>query len=98
MAFTVGDYHDLIQLLSAHPEWREELRRTLLADDFLALPAIMRELAGAQKCTEARLEQLILAQEKTEEALRLITNRQNKVLGDILEDKYTRRAYSIFWP
>lgn len=117
MAFTVKDFQDLIQLLSERPDWREELRRTLLSDDFLALPGLVRELAEAQKRTEerltrleqvvaelaeaqkrteARLEHLIVSQEKTEQALRLIANRQNKVLGDILEDKYARRAYSYF--
>lgn len=58
MSFTVRDYYDLLQLLAEHPEWREQLRRALLSDDFLALPQIVRELAEAQKRTEERLEAL----------------------------------------
>ena len=45
MMFTVRDYQDLLSLLNAHPEWREELRRAILSDDFLALPRIVRQLA-----------------------------------------------------
>jgi hypothetical protein len=58
MAFTVRDYQDMVRLLDQHPEWQAELRRLLLADDFLALPAIVRDLAEAQRGTEQRLEQL----------------------------------------
>ncbi len=58
MAFLVQDYHDLVQLLADHPEWRTELRRLLLSDEVLALPAIVRELAEAQRRTEASLAQL----------------------------------------
>jgi len=38
MAFTVTDFADLIQLLNAHPEWRAELRRQILDEEFLKLP------------------------------------------------------------
>ncbi|MFN3309229.1 MAG: hypothetical protein ACK44E_08485 [Anaerolineales bacterium] len=69
MAFTVREYRDLLQLLNEHPEWREELRRTLLSDDFLALPQIVRELAEAQKRTEQRVEELVETQRKSEERL-----------------------------
>ncbi len=58
MAFTISDYDDLVRLLEEHPEWRTDLRRLLLADDILELPRIVRELAEAQKRTEARLESL----------------------------------------
>lgn len=93
MAFTVRDYHDLIQLLSEHPEWREELRRTLLTDDFLALPGIVRELAEAQKRTEERLtrlenvvEELAEAQKRTQERLDALVDAQartERILGDL---------------
>lgn len=38
MAFTVRDFHDLVKLLSEHPEWREELRALLLSLELLSLP------------------------------------------------------------
>jgi hypothetical protein len=39
MSFTIDDFPDLLRLLEAHPEWRAELRRVLLGDEILALPA-----------------------------------------------------------
>jgi predicted RNase H-like nuclease (RuvC/YqgF family) len=82
MVFTVRDYQDLLRLLNAHPEWREELRRAILSDDFLALPQIVRELAAAQKRTEERLdalaqrvEELAAAQKRTEERLEALAQR-----------------------
>ncbi len=76
MAFTVEDYQDLVQLLMENPQWQVELRHLLLADDFLALPAIVRDLAESQQRAEARmgrLEQVVLelaeAQKRTEERL-----------------------------
>jgi hypothetical protein len=55
MAFTVRDYHDLVQLLTEHPEWQWELRRLLIDEDLKALPGIVRDLAEAQRRAEERL-------------------------------------------
>ena len=38
MPFTTDDFHDLVRLVEAHPEWRAELRRLVLTDELLALP------------------------------------------------------------
>jgi len=38
MPFTADEFHDLIRLVEAHPEWRAELRRLVLTDELLALP------------------------------------------------------------
>ncbi len=75
MAFTVHDYQDLLQLLNAHPEWREELRRAVLQDDFLALPRVVRELAESQKRTDQQLQALTEAQQRTEQRLDDLTVR-----------------------
>lgn len=56
MSFTVEDFHDLIELLAQHPEWRAELRRHVLSDELLELPALVRQLTEAQTRAEARLE------------------------------------------
>jgi hypothetical protein len=58
MAFTIEDYHDLVQLLTEHPEWRPELRRLVLTDELLELPELVRELTRAQQKTEERLARL----------------------------------------
>jgi chaperonin cofactor prefoldin len=69
MAFTVEDFADLTRLLQARPEWRTEMRRLVLTDEILELPAIVRDLADAQRRTEARVEELAEAQRRTEERL-----------------------------
>ncbi len=78
MAFTVKEYRDLLQLLSQHPEWREELRRALLNEDFLALPHVVRELAEAQRRTEQRLEELAEAQRRTEQRVEELAEAQRR--------------------
>ena len=67
--FTPEDYLNLSRLLLEHPELRADLRRLVLSEEILELPAIVRELAAAQQRTEARLEELAAAQRGTEERL-----------------------------
>ncbi|MBI2911230.1 MAG: hypothetical protein HYY05_03745 [Chloroflexi bacterium] len=76
MAFTVADFPDLLRLLEEHPEWRAELRRHVLTDELLELPALVRQLAEAQARTEEglagltiRVEALAEAQARTEQRL-----------------------------
>ncbi len=80
MAFTIQDYHDLVQLLVEHPTWKAELRGLLLSDELLALPGVVKELAEAQRRTEERLDVLTEsvkglaeAQRRTEERLDALT-------------------------
>lgn len=67
---TVNDLHDLVRLLTQHPEWQAELRRLLLTDELLELPAIVRQLVEAQRRTEEQVARLTEAQQRTEEAQR----------------------------
>lgn len=86
MAFTFSDFNDLKQLLAANPELRVELRNYLLDEDFRTLPAIVRELAEAQRRTEQRLEvltervnELAEAQRRTEQRLDVLTERVSEL-------------------
>ncbi len=63
MSFTVEDFRDLLGILQQRPEWRTELRRWMLSEDFLALPEAVRELAEAQRRTEERIGQLVQVQD-----------------------------------
>lgn len=45
MAFTVRDFHDLVEILEEQPAWRAELRRLVLTDEILGLPQALRDLA-----------------------------------------------------
>ena len=69
MSFTVEDFHDLIELLGQHPEWRAELRRHVLSDELLELPSLVRQLVEAQVRTETRLRELADAQARAEARL-----------------------------
>ncbi len=67
MPFTVADFQDLLRLLEQHPEWKSALRAALLGDELLQLPALVRELAEAQRRTEEELRRLAEAQSHTGE-------------------------------
>jgi polyhydroxyalkanoate synthesis regulator phasin len=97
MPFTVEDFTDLIRLLRERPEWQAELRRLVLPEELLPLPALVRdlaqkvgELAEAQRRTEerqARAEEQIAAlaeaQRQTEAELRELARLQAAMLKDI---------------
>ena len=44
MPFTVEDFHDLVQLLEERPQWRAEMRRLVMSDEYLAIPEQIAEL------------------------------------------------------
>ena len=106
MAFTVDDFHDLVRLLEAHPDWKQDLRRLVLTDELLSLPGIVRDLAAAQQETVARLTELAAAQQRTEEQLAALTarvdelaaaqqrteGRLGRLVGDVLEERFRHRA------
>ena len=110
MAFTVSDFRDLVSLLEAHPEWRDELRRLVLTEEVLGLPAAIRALAEAQRRTEARVEELAEAQRRTEVAVRDLADTQrvmrndqrvmrsdlDALRGQALETKYRDHASGFF--
>jgi outer membrane murein-binding lipoprotein Lpp len=58
MAFTVSDFQDLLHVLDEHPEWRAELRRRLLGDDLLELPALIAQQAEQLATLTARVDQI----------------------------------------
>ena len=65
MAFSVQEFQDLVRLLEQRPEWRDQLRRLVLTEELLDLPAVVRELAEqvrglvqAQARTQAEVGEL----------------------------------------
>jgi hypothetical protein len=100
MSFSVDDFQDLLRLLDEHPEWRAELRRQVLTEELLALPAEVRELAARSDERLARIEaiverlanrvdDLVIAQQRTE-------TRLGRAEGLVLETKYARRGAAFF--
>jgi len=92
MAFTVKDLHDMIRILEEHPEWRTELRRLLLTDQLLELPALVHALAEAQQRTEQqvqalakRIEELVEAQRRTEQQVAELAEAQRQIEQQVAE-------------
>jgi len=110
MAFTVRDFHDMIRILEERPEWRDELRRLILSDELLELPAIVQRLAEAQSESEERIKELIAqVRELTRRVDELtaqmsaLTGRVSSMAGDVgelkgivLEQRYRDKAPAYF--
>src|SRR5262245_4642063 len=85
MAFTVQEFHDLVALLTQHPEWRAELRRLVLTEEVLALPPIVRDLAEAQQRTEQQIAQLVEKQRRTEHQIAQLVEAQQRTEQQIAQ-------------
>jgi len=64
VAFTIEDLKDLTRILLERPEWLSELRRILLTDELLTLPALVRELVEFQRRADERFVELAQAIEQ----------------------------------
>ena len=111
MAFTVSDFSDLVRLLAEHPEWQVELRRLILTEDLLKLPAIVQDLAEAQRRTEEqvgklagavghleeRVTRLEVAVAELAEAQRRTEEQVGKLAGAVghLEERVTRLEAAV---
>ena len=107
MAFTVDDVRDLVRLLDERPEWRAEVRRQLLSDEFLALPEqiaalrlevqrLDKKIAEQQLETARRFQQVedqIAALTRTVDTLR---DDVGELKGDSLERRYREKAGAYF--
>lgn len=108
MPFTVEDFQDLVQLLDERPQWRSELRRLVLSDEYLALPEQLAEFRRevAEQIAELRrdMEQRFCEVEKQIAELRGDTDvhfhRVNVQIGQLkgenLERRYRERAHAYF--
>lgn len=86
MSFGIDDFHDLIRLLEARPEWRADLRRLMLSEELLALP---EQLALLRAETERRFQELAtqvttltVAQQRTDEQITALT----RIVRTLVED------------
>jgi hypothetical protein len=86
----VEDFHDLIRLLQARPEWRADLRRVVLTDELLALP---EQIARLQVETDRRFHELAEAQRRTEERVAALAEAQNRINEQIAA--LTRVVYAL---
>jgi hypothetical protein len=110
VSFTIDDFQDLLRLLEQRPEWRADLRRHVLTEELLALPALVRELADGQAALTRQVEALAAAQARTEvqvgaladrvgtlaDRVGALADRVGVLVGDMLELRYARRAPAYF--
>lgn len=104
MAFTLRDFRDLLNLLEQHPEWRAELRRTLLSEEMLTLPELVREIAQEVRQQAVHLSQLTQRVDRLtfrvdELTLRLtqLTERVDQIASELMQltarvDQLTHRV------
>ena len=64
MMTTINDIHDLALILEEHPEWRAEIRRLVLTDDLLEMPARMERQEIRMDNLETRMDRLEAALER----------------------------------
>jgi chaperonin cofactor prefoldin len=81
MALGPAEVEEFLATLHAHPELRERVRSEMVSADLAALPGIIRELAEAQRRTEARVEELAEAQRRTEARVEELTS----TVGELAE-------------
>jgi len=103
MPFTADEFHDLIRLVEAHPEWRAELRRLVLTDELLALPeqvgALTREvtaLATTQQRLEEQMTTLTIQVTALVRSVQTLTDDVGNLKGRSLEADYRTKGPAYF--
>lgn len=81
----VKEFHDVVRLLEAHPEWRAELRRLILSDELLTLPQ------DVDRLTE-NVSRLAEQMTTLTEIIQHISVDVGRLKGDGLEVRYTLRG------
>ena len=99
MAQEIRSAQDIIRLLRENPQFRDEVRRYVLSEELLSLPALVRELAAnvaalaeAQRRSEERLsalEERVIRLEDAVAALAAAQRRSEERLS-ALEERVTR--------
>jgi len=81
MPFTVKDFQSLLRLLERQPQWKDALRASLLGEEFLELPSLVRNLVQAQRATQRELRALAEAHRLTQQEVRALAE-QVRTLAD----------------
>ena len=91
MAFTVEDFRDLTRLLEAKPEWRSQIRRLVLSDEFGELP---EDLAALRLATERRFDKVSRAQAQFAEDLAALRQTQAQFAEDLAALRQTQAQFT----
>lgn len=85
MSSQVLDFHALVQALEEHPEWRAELRRLVLSEELLALPANFKRLEEDLAKLAATVQQLVANQAQMQRALQELAEAQARTEARVEE-------------
>jgi hypothetical protein len=103
MPLTADEFHDLIRLIEAHPEWRADLRRLVLTDELLALPqqvgALTREvttLATTQQHLAEQMTALTVQVTALARSVQTLTDAVGNLKGRSLEAGYRTKGPAYF--
>ena len=96
MAFTVNDFRDLLEIIRTMPEWKEALRRELLGEEILSLPALIRDLLKAIEEMNKRLYRVEQDVEVLKTDVEVLKADVAALKGDSLERKYRERPFVYF--
>ncbi|MDR7515157.1 MAG: hypothetical protein QN165_10150 [Armatimonadota bacterium] len=70
------DFQGLLRLLERQPQWKDALRASLLGEEFLELPSLVRSLVQAQRATQRELRALAEAHRQTQQELQALAEAQ----------------------
>lgn len=112
MSLSTINYSELIQLVSEHPEWREEVERAGLNDVHLSPPEILAQMLQEQERTRRRLRKLMEdhkrlnrrmnALARSMEELHLMHERINRRMDQMeaqlleMENRHKLTTYTIY--
>jgi hypothetical protein len=94
VAFTVEDLKDLTRILLERPEWLSEVRRIVLTDELLTLPALARELVEFQRRANERFAELVQAIAQLALRLEQLAEAQRRIEEQLAE--FQRRTDERF--
>ena len=80
MAFTQEDIEAFIAALQADPQLRDSVRNAIIADDFLALPGIVRQLGERINALAERMDQLTERIDRLVERMDALTERMDRLV------------------
>ncbi|MDW8396489.1 MAG: hypothetical protein RMM31_09635 [Anaerolineae bacterium] len=96
MAFTVEDFRDLLEIIRTKPEWKDALRRELLGEELLALPALVRDLVKVVEEMNKRLYRVEQDVEVLKADVAGLKTDVASLKGESLERKYRERPFVYF--
>ncbi len=82
MALSQADIDALIEAIHADPGLRDRVRNAILADDFLALPGIVRQLGERLDAVAARLDAVSDRLDAVAQSLDRLTGEVSRLRGD----------------